>query len=87
MAILPNIMWYHHYVFVLLPILIWMGWKYPDFKITAWCLLGLTIIQVERYLTFGFLAHVFVHISMLLILLGQIRQFYSQRDTQSELLT
>jgi hypothetical protein len=27
MTLSPNVMWYHHYVFLLLPLFIWMGWS------------------------------------------------------------
>lgn len=77
MTILPNVIWYHHYVFILFPILIWMGWKHLDTRIVIWCLLGLTITQIDRfYLTDGLLIHIFIHISILSILLWQTQQFY-----------
>lgn len=82
MTILPNVLWYHHYVFILLPMLVWMGWKHLDLGVATWCLLGLTIIQVDRYLTYGSLIHIFTHVSILLILLWQTQQFLSQRKTQ-----
>jgi len=81
MTILPNVMWYHHYVFLLLPILIWLGWRRLDVRLATWCLMGLIIIQTDRfYLTSGLLIHLFVHLSILAILVWQIRQFYSQRQ-------
>ena len=79
MMILPNVMWYHHYVFLLLPLLIWMGWKRLDWQTTTWCLAGLIIIQFDRYITYGLLTHIFAHISILLILKGQVQDFLRQR--------
>jgi alpha-1,2-mannosyltransferase len=88
MTILPNVMWYHHYVFILLPILIWMGWKRLDTRIVTWCLIGLTITQIDRFsLTGGLLIHIFIHISMLSILLWQAQKFFSQRKTQNIMLS
>ena len=73
MALSPNIMWYHHYVFILLPLLVWMGWRRRNRRILAWCLLGLLIIQMDRkFLTCGLLIHAFGHVSLLTILWGQL---------------
>lgn len=83
MTILPNVMWYHHYVFILLPILVWIGWRQLDPRVIFWCLIGLIIVQIDRYyLTYGLLIHGFVHISILLILIWQIQQFYIKRNKQ-----
>lgn len=76
----PNVMWYHHYVFILLPVIIWMGWKKLDARVVIWCLIGLLIIQFDRfYGTSGLLIHVFCHISLLSILVWQIRRAYFQK--------
>ena len=80
MTISPNVMWYHHYVFILLPFLIWMGWKRLDLRVIAWCFLGLLIIQVDRFsLTAGLLNHIFIHISILMILFWQIQHLYNKK--------
>jgi len=79
MAILPNVMWYHHYVFLLLPFLIWMGWKRLDLRIIAWVLLGLIVIQIDRILTYGLLIHLFAHLCILILLVEQARQFFNER--------
>ncbi len=79
MAILPNVMWYHHYVFLLLPFLIWMGWKRLDVRIIAWVLLGLIIIQIDRILTFGLLIYLFAHLCILILLVEQARQFFQRK--------
>ncbi len=76
MTILPNVMWYHHYVFLLFPILIWVCWKRFDAAISIWCLIGLLIVQIDRFsLTGGLLIHMFVHVSIVYILAWQIKQF------------
>jgi len=77
MMLAPNILWYHHYVFILLPLLVWMAWRRLNTRVTLWCLAGLFIIQVDRrQLTYGLLIHLFAHISLWLILGQQIGQLY-----------
>ncbi len=74
MAISSNIVWYHHYVFLLLPMLIWMSWKKLDWQVIVWCLFGLSIIQIDRfYLTKGLLVHIFAHSLIIFILVSQVK--------------
>lgn len=74
--LLPNVMWYHHYVFILLPLLIWMGFTRLNPWVTAWCLLGFLIIQIDRFeLTYGLLIHIFSHITIWLVMFQQIKNF------------
>lgn len=76
MTLSPNIMWYHHYVFLLLPILIWIAWSRLNAKVIVWCLIGLLIMQIDRFLPpYGLLIHLFGHISLLIILSQQVRHF------------
>lgn len=76
MMLSPNVMWYHHYVFALLPLLIWMGWRHLDKRVVAWCLVGFLTIQLDRWNPpYGLWIHIFFHISMLVILIWQIRDF------------
>lgn len=80
MTLLPNIMWYHHYVFLILPLVVWMGWSRLDRKIVFWCLAGLLITQIDRYhLTYGLLVHVFGHVSIMVVLCQQMKKFFSSR--------
>ncbi len=75
MMLSANIIWYHHYVFFLLPLLIWMAWKRLDPRVVAWCFGGMLIIQLDRWmLTYGLLAHVFGHLTILWLLVGQMRE-------------
>ena len=70
-----NIIWYHHYIFFLLPLLVWMAWKRLDARLVGWCFAGMLAIQLERWLlTTGLLAHVFGHLSILWLLAGQVRE-------------
>ena len=87
MMISPNIAWYHHYVFILLPLLIWMGWSGLNWRVVSWCLLGLLIVQLDRrLLTSGLLIHIFSHITILIMLYWQVRQFLARKiiDTAPE---
>jgi hypothetical protein len=77
-AVLPNVMWYHHYVFLLLPLLVWMASSGLSPMVVAWCAGGLTLVQIDRWdLTQGFLIHCFVHASIVAIIVGQIRLWFS----------
>src|SRR5260370_41118214 len=73
-AVMPNILSYHHYVFLLLPVLVWLGWTRMEPRVLVWCLAGLTAIQIERWeLPQGLLAHAFAHLSALGLLVWQAR--------------
>jgi len=72
-----NVLWYHHYVFILLPLFVWMAWSRLHPLVVFWCLLGLSIIQLDRHgLTHGLLILVFGHASILAILLLQSIKAY-----------
>ncbi len=84
MMLTPNILWYHHYVFMLLPLLVWMGWSGLDASVVVWCCIGLLTVQIDRrFPPYGLMIHVFSNISMWIVLFWQIRQFYS-RKTEGE---
>ncbi len=75
MMLTPNILWYHHYVFILLPLLIWMGWSRLDKRVVAWCCLGLLIIQIDRFNPpYGLFIHIYSHVSLLSILIWQMHR-------------
>lgn len=66
MLLSPNILWYHHYVFFLLPLLVWMGWRRDSQAVTLWCLAGMLVIQFDYFaLSGGLLVHFFGHLSIL----------------------
>lgn len=68
MMLSPNIMWYHHYVFFLLPLLVWMAWQRSK-RVTLWCMAGMLLIQFDYFLlSRGLLIHIFGHLSMLFVL-------------------
>ena len=76
MMLSPNVMWYHHYVFVLLPLLIWMGWSRLDKRVVVWCLVGLFTIQLDRWSPpYGLFNHLYCHISLIVLLTWQIKEF------------
>ena len=69
MMLSPNILWYHHYVFFLLPLIIWMGWQRENKWVTVWCLVGMLVTQFDYFLfTGGLLIHIFGHVSILIVL-------------------
>ena len=75
-AVMPNILWYHHYVFLLLPVVVWLAWTRMEPRVLLWCLAGLTAIQIDRWeLTQGLLAHAFAHLSALGLLVWQARRW------------
>jgi hypothetical protein len=86
MMLAPNILWYHHYVFMLLPLLIWMGWRGLDASVVTWCCIVLLIVQIDRRVPpYGLAIHTFSNVTMWIVLFGQIRQFNS-RKTEGELV-
>ncbi|MGO8690060.1 MAG: glycosyltransferase family 87 protein [Thermoguttaceae bacterium] len=71
----PNIVWYHHFVFFLLPLLVWMAWSNFRWPVVLWCCGGFALIQYEGISPKpGYCVHVFGHVSMLLLLLWQVYQ-------------
>jgi hypothetical protein len=75
MMLAPNLLWYHHYVFMLLPLLVWAGWRGLDESVVIWCCIVLLIVQIDRRVPpYGLAIHIFSNITMLVILFGQIRQ-------------
>ncbi len=88
-AISPNHMWYHHYVFILLPIFVWLAWSRLHPAVIAWCLIGMSLIQVDRYSwMMGLSSHVFAHSSILAILVWQVaRVQHAARDRKLLLAT
>ncbi len=72
-TVAANRLWYHHYVFVLIPILIWMAWSRFNPAVVLWSFAGLTMTQVDRgYWAHGLTTHAFVHLSLLAILGWQL---------------
>ncbi|RLT40981.1 MAG: DUF2029 domain-containing protein [Chloroflexi bacterium] len=75
-----NVMWYHHYVFLLLPVFVWIGWQKLKFATVFWCFLGLLIIQIDRSIPpYGLLSHVWAHLSILL-LFWQVVHLHRQKQ-------
>jgi alpha-1,2-mannosyltransferase len=74
MPLSPNIVWYHHYVFFLLPLLLWMAWRRDSLAVKLWCMAGMLLIQYDYYaLSGGLLTHVFGHVSILAVLFNAIK--------------
>jgi hypothetical protein len=71
-AVSPNVMWYHHFVFLLPPLLVWMAWQKLKWGLVLWIVTGLLVIQIDYYfLTTGFLSHLFVQFSILRVIAQQ----------------
>ena len=71
-AVSPNVIWYHHYVFLLPPLLVWMAWQKLERKQILWVMTGLLIVQMDYYLlTTGLVIHLFVQLSILRVLFQQ----------------
>ena len=86
MLLSPNIVWYHHYVFFLLPLLIWMGWRHTSKVVTIWCLAGMLLIQFDYFvLTHGLLVHIFGHLSILAVIYQYVRQLVRPQAPKLEL--
>lgn len=65
MTLMPNIVWYHHYLFLTLALAIWVYRQKLTLSVSLWCLIGLLLIQIDRfYLTGGLMVHIFVYISL-----------------------
>jgi hypothetical protein len=76
----PNILWYHHFVFFLVPLLVWIGWASQHRWVLAWVLAGMLVVQIDRwYLTHGLLIHLFGNASILLLLGDQLRRVIRRR--------
>lgn len=74
-AVSPNVMWYHHYVFLLMPLFVWMGWRKMEQTVVLWVIIGSLMVQMDYYfLTTGFFIHLFVQGSILWVLLQQYEQ-------------
>ncbi|MBI4787146.1 MAG: DUF2029 domain-containing protein [Chloroflexi bacterium] len=83
-VVAANILWYHHYVFLLLPIFVWMGWSRLNRGVIAWCFLGMLAIQVDRnYWTAGLLPHVFAQLSVAAIVCWQVARLVRSRPKVS----
>ena len=79
----PNVLWYHHYVFFLVPFLVWMAWSRLNPWVVVWCSLGLTIVQIDRnFRTYGFLIHLVAHTSMLMLVAWQMRMWFVARGSR-----
>lgn len=69
MMLSPNVLWYHHYVFFLLPLLVWMAWRRDSRPVTLWCMGGMLVIQFDYFLlSGGLLIHLFGHLSILAVM-------------------
>lgn len=81
MTLSPGVLWYHHYVFFIAPLLIWAAWRRFDRRLVTWLLFGLFLIQIDRWLlTGGLLIHLFGYASIFLLLR---QQWLAQKSLQT----
>ena len=79
----PNVLWYHHYVFFLVPFLVWMAWSRLNPWVIMWCGAWLTIVQIDRnFWAYGFLIHLVAHTSMLMLVVWQMRVWFVARSSR-----
>lgn len=75
MTLYPPFVWYHHYVFLLIPIFILLAWKGKNPLIIIWVISYLLLIQVDRYrLTTGLVIHLFGHLTIIGLLIYQLKR-------------
>jgi hypothetical protein len=83
-AVSPNIMWYHHYIFLLPPLLVWMAWWKLKKEQVLWVITGMLIVQIDYYfLTTGLLIHLFVQLSILRVLAQQYSKLRMSEPARS----
>ena len=69
----PNVLWYHHFVFFVLPLLVWMAWSNFRARVVLWCCGGFVLVQAAGSWTVCALyVHAFGHASILLLVLWQV---------------
>jgi hypothetical protein len=79
-AVLPNIMWYHHYVYLLLPIFVLLGVSRLHMPVVLWCGALMLDIQIERWhATRGLTTHLMVHLTLLALLCWLGRRLFLAR--------
>lgn len=75
MPVVPSIVWYHHFTFLLVPVFVWMA-SSGRRDVALWCLAGLAATQLDPS---GVAAHVFAHASVTALLVLQARAFQRAR--------
>lgn len=85
MTLYPNILWYHHYVFLLLPAFILLAWSRQHIYAVTWVVVFLFITQVDRFRwTTGLLIHLMGHIAIIGLLAYQVKQAFSNPRKEHE---
>ena len=71
----PAVVWYHHFVFIVPALFLWMASRGLNRGVVAWCVFGMALINLDRFgLTYGLLSQLFVQVSILILIVGQARQ-------------
>lgn len=87
-ALSPNVMWYHHYVFLLLPLLILLGWSRNNLLVTIWVFVFMIVIQLDRAaFSEGIAIHLLGQITILGILGWQAYTAFQAKKKQIKVST
>ena len=71
----PAVVWYHHFVFIVPALFLWMASRRLNRAVVTWCVFGMVLIECDRFaLTYGLLSQLFVQASILALVAGQARQ-------------
>jgi hypothetical protein len=79
-----NIIWYHYYVFLLLPLALWVIDSRNNQQVIIWVLAGLLTIQIDRWLlTTGLLSQLFCFLTLLGLFLRVVQSRASKERVMS----
>ncbi len=82
MNLSPNIMWYHHYIWLFFALLLLMIWRSFNPRVVLWVMLSLFVVQLDRFAlpTSGLLIHLFAHPTLIWLLVWMVRQVRAKRQ-------
>jgi hypothetical protein len=85
MNLSPNIMWYHHYIWLFFALLFLLLWQNFNPKVLAWVMVTLIVIQIDRFAlpTGGLLIHLMAHPTFIGLLVWMVRRFKRRRRISS----
>ncbi len=82
MNLSPNIMWYHHYIWLFFALLFLLLWQNFNPKVLAWVMITLIVIQIDRFAlpTSGLLIHLLAHPMFIGLLVWMARHYRRARS-------
>jgi membrane protein implicated in regulation of membrane protease activity len=77
MNLVPNIMWYHHYIWLFFALLLLLLWQNFSPRVLAWVMTSLIVVQIDRFAlpTSGLLIHLFAYPTLVGLLVWMARRF------------